>query len=566
MGDPSVTNFIGTPQVMSVFKSPSALTIGMTSLSVTSTPNSYVALSQNGVLIKAGFSNASGVALLTFAANAIELGQADVVVTAQNKIPSISTITVASANQPYVVLNSFTTSVPINFGQTVSLNVSLENVAGINSGFNANNVTATISTSNTYVTITDTTEGYNTINAGQTILKNNAFGFTIANNAPDGTVVLFNILMADNAGNTWTTTINAVINAPKFTIPTTITINDATGNNNGKLDPGETVNIVIQTSNNGHASISNVIGAITSSNNYLTLNSISTIPISMDVDQNQSFTFNVTVNALAPLGTVANINYGVTAGTANQYIANQAFALTIGFVPSYCLANGSNTTDEYVKQVIIHTINNTTTPGSNYSDFSNTIAEVLKNQSYPITIINGEHWNTDTMGCWVDWNYDGDFQDANETIAITYTGSGTGGSGIGTGLGIITVPANAYVGNNRLRTRVQYGAGSIACGSSGYGEVEDYTLKVVGTLGQNEFDNINVMLYPNPNNGTFTLNVNSLSILDAKLEIFSINGQLIYKKDISNNIEDIKLDVSQGVYFAKISNDGKIATRKVVVN
>jgi hypothetical protein len=566
MGDPSVTNFIGTPQPMAIINSPSALIVGMTSLSVTSAPYSYVSLSQNGVLIKAGFSNASGVAILSFAASAITLGQADLVVTAQNRIPSIGTITVASANQPFVVLNSYSTSVPTNFGQTVSMNVSLENVANLNSGFNANNVTATISTSNTYVTITDPTEGYSTINAGQTILKNNAFGFTIANNVPDGTVVLFNVLMTDNAGNTWTTTISVIINAPKFTIPTDITINDATGNNNGKLDPGETVNIVIQTSNNGHATVSNVIGAITAANNYLTLNSITTTPTLLNVSQNQSFTFNITVNALTPLGTIANVNYVVTGGVANQYTANQTYALTIGFVPSYCLANGSNTTDEYIKQVILHTINNTTTQGPNYSDFSTTFANVLKNQSYPITIINGEHYNSDSMGCWVDWNYDGDFEDANETIEIDYVGSGSSGSSIGTGSGVITVPANAFLGNNRLRTRVSYGSGSIACGESGYGEVEDYTLKVTGTLGKNEFENINVMLYPNPNNGTFTLNLNSLLITEAKLEIYSINGQLIYKKEIYSNIEDIKLDAAHGVYFAKITNDGKTATRKLIVN
>ena len=123
MGDPSLTNFIGTPQAMTVTPSPAALMLGMTSLNVSSVPYSYVALSQAGTLIAAAVSDDSGNASLSFASDALSVGDADLVVTAQNRVPSIGTIGVSPADEPYVVLNSYTTNIDSDYGQTVSLNV-----------------------------------------------------------------------------------------------------------------------------------------------------------------------------------------------------------------------------------------------------------------------------------------------------------------------------------------------------------------------------------------------------------------------------------------------------------
>ena len=563
MGDPSVTNYIGTPQPMPVTTNPSALLIGTTSLTVNAAPYSYVALSQNKVLIKAAFSNSSGVAILNFAANSINLGTADLVVTAQNKVPYINTINVVATNQTFILLKSFTTSVPTNFGQTVSLNVMLENVAPSGSGFNANNVNATISTTNTNVTLTDASENYNTINASQSILKNNAFTFSIANNVVDGQVVKFDLIFTDNSGNSWNGIINVVLNAPELKIPTTITINDSTGNNNGLLDPGETASINIQSSNIGHALISNVVGKINSTSSYFTLNSVTTSPINLGINENSTFIFNVTASATAPLGAASTVNYSITGGSENQYSSSQIFPLTIGFAPEYCKGEGSNTSDEFIQKVIFKTIDNSTTQGPSYTDFSSISTDVSVGQSYPITIINGNHFTTDTMGCWVDWNYDGDFDDANETIDIKYLGTV---NSIGTGTGTITIPDNSTVGLNRLRVRIQYGPNIQSCGASGYGEVEDYSLRILGSsLKATEFSENKFAIYPNPTNGNFTINLNSVLNSDANLEIYSINGQLIFKKEIKNNIEDVNFSASTGIYFVKITNNYITTTKKIII-
>ena len=65
----------------------------------------------------------------------------------------------------------------------------------------------------------------------------------------------FTLTISDNLGNTWNSIINVVLNAPVLE-HTTFTIDDSVlGNANGKLDAGETLNLVVDVSNVGHADI-----------------------------------------------------------------------------------------------------------------------------------------------------------------------------------------------------------------------------------------------------------------------------------------------------------------------
>lgn len=564
MGDPSITPYIGMPQAMSVVASPTALMVGMTSLQVTAAPYSYVALSQNGVLIAAGLANAQGVVTLTFASNALSVGTADLVVTAQNKIPYIGTITISPANEPYVTLNQFTTTPSPNFGQNTLLNVTLENVAALGSGFDANAVVANISTTDAYVTITDNSQNYGQILAGNTALQNNAYAFQIANNVPDQHIATFNMTITDNAGHTWNAVMNITLNAPDFTI-LNVTVNDATGNNNGILDPGETADLTIQTTNSGHANVSNVIGNISSANTAWTLNSVTTSPTSMVVGNTQSFIFNVTAIASTPQGTPVDLHYWVTGGNVNQYTKSKDYQLIIGFVPTYCDANGASTTDEFIQRVQINTIDNSSTQGPGYSDYTAVTTNVIKGQTYPITITNGEHWSGDQVGCWVDWNYDGDFNDTNETISLTYTGTGSSGSGPGNAVGNIVIPNDAHVGNARLRARVMYSGTLSNCGEASWGEVEDYTLVVQTQMGIEDINQL-IGIYPNPTNGSFYVNLNENLMKDEmNLEIYNAVGQKIYQQKLTETQSQINWEASQGMYIVKVSSGNQVGIKKLLV-
>lgn len=565
MGDPSVTNFIGTPQAMTVVPSPAALMIGMTSLSVSSSAYSYVALSQDGVLVAAAVSDNTGTASLTFDSTALNVGTADLVVTAQNRIPYISTITVSPANEPYVVLNGYTTNVLPDYGATVALNVALENVAAAGSGYNATGVTATLSTTDTFVTINDDTANYTTINAGEISTQNNAFAITIATNVPDQHAIVFDLHITDDASHVWDTTLTVIANAPAFTI-NALTIDDtATGNADGILDPGETADVTIQATNTGHADVTNVISMISSTSTDLAIITATAPTVNLTAGATSDFVFSVAAGSSVATGTEAILTNDVTGGETNQYVAQKDFSIIIGFVPEYCAAGSNDTSDEFIQQVLFVDIDNSSTQGPSYTDYTNISTAIQVGESYDITIINGESFSSDQMGCWIDWNYDGDFDDANEVFVITYQHD-IPSSGLGTGTGTITVPADARLGATRMRLRVLYTGAVESCGNASYGEVEDYTVNVFDPISITDSNLANINVYPNPNKGTFTVDLRKLNTTnDVNVELYTISGQLVHQSKALKPLFEINTNEKSGVYFLRLTSGTQVLTKKVII-
>ncbi|KAA9331248.1 GEVED domain-containing protein [Adhaeribacter soli] len=84
--------------------------------------------------------------------------------------------------------------------------------------------------------------------------------------------------------------------------------------------------------------------------------------------------------------------------------------------------------------------------------------------------------DTEAVGIWLDWNQDGDFQDANEFMGSTAV------LAVGATANLtINVPATANLGATRMRVRARYNTVLTAtddCSTYTYGETEDYTITV----------------------------------------------------------------------------------------
>src|SRR5437868_5290765 len=75
---------------------------------------------------------------------------------------------------------------------------------------------------------------------------------------------------------------------------------------------------------------------------------------------------------------------------------------------------------------------------------------------------------------WIDYNIDGDFADAGELVwskAASQTSPVSGS---------FTVPATATLGATRMRVSLKYNAIPTSCETFSYGEVEDYTVNIIG--------------------------------------------------------------------------------------
>ena len=551
-GDPSLLVRTDNPSPMAVSHN-NVIILGTTNFQVNCNfEGAFATLSFNGQIIASAIV-VNGMA--SVAVNTLSAGQVlTLTVIGFNKVSYINELTVIIDSESYLAVDEIDSNT-IDFGQTKNINLSLKNLGAVS----AINASAQVSTSSANAVLTNNNFNFGTIASNSsTFFSTNVFTLQAANNLPDQYPININVQMTDASTNLWNQTKIIRVNAPKLVI-NDLTISDTSGNNNGILDPGETAIIKIEVVNNGHADITNAISILAPNNLGLTINTSTIAPTTILVNGNQVFEFFATANAAIANGTAVLLNNIVTGGISNQYSNQKNFTIVVGFLPNYCQANSSSSNDEFISKVEFSTTSNTSVKAGGYTDFTAISCDMTVWQSYPISITNGAHFAGDQMGCWIDWNYDGDFTDLGEFFDITYQ------EPIGTG--VVIVPNTARIGATRMRIRLMYTGAILACGNSPYGEVEDYTVNVVPQILSTQlYNKSGFKVYPNPNNGNFVLELNkqNYNSLDS-IEIFTINGQLILKKTNLSNYNTIDLNVSTGVYFLKLNIEGQINYKKIVV-
>lgn len=83
-------------------------------------------------------------------------------------------------------------------------------------------------------------------------------------------------------------------------------------------------------------------------------------------------------------------------------------------------------------------------------------------------------------------------------------------------------------------------------------------------LSTKNFDTIaGLSLYPNPVTGN-VLNITSAANLDMNVAIFDVLGKQVINTKVTNNTVNVS-NLNAGVYIVKVTEDGKTATRKLVV-
>ncbi|PQJ21810.1 GEVED domain-containing protein [Tenacibaculum sp. SG-28] len=135
----------------------------------------------------------------------------------------------------------------------------------------------------------------------------------------------------------------------------------------------------------------------------------------------------------------------------------------------------------------------------------------------------------------------------------------------------ITIPANALLGNTRMRVSMKWNAVQTSCETFSYGEVEDYTVTISNDSRTSEFtanaialgheEIVDLTVYPNP--ATSYVNVNLISKAKAATyRIINTLGMSVKEGDLDTYINLANLN--SGVYILEVNDGQKILTSKIM--
>ncbi|MEI6885653.1 MAG: C25 family cysteine peptidase [Bacteroidota bacterium] len=348
-GDPSLSVYYSVPDALqATFQSTQLLTA--TSMSVTTEPLAYVALSLNdSTLLDARSVDSTGIAVLNFTAVPGPC-YARLIITKQNHKPLIDSVQFIPATGPYITLANYTINDSVggnnnhlaDYSEYISLNVTLNNVGVIASG----NVNGTLSTSDTNIVITQALHSFGTIPMGGSVTGNNAFSIEITDNVADQHKVTCSLALSDGS-HSWNQELLIILNAPILNATTFMVLDPAPGgNNNGILDPGETATVRITLTNSGHAEAVNSAAHMLVSPQsilYILVTNPNLFVGSISPMSSSFADFNVSVNGVTPLGTDVFLDFTGSTGLLNQYSVSREYILQVGQIPVITMHSGVET-------------------------------------------------------------------------------------------------------------------------------------------------------------------------------------------------------------------------------
>ncbi|MBE9491400.1 MAG: T9SS type A sorting domain-containing protein [Bacteroidetes bacterium] len=583
-----------------------------------------VAISQSDDMFR-GFTDTVGIVSIN---HTFTPGTALLVVTGFNTVTVYDTVNVIPASGAYVVyayhtINDATGNGDglIDYGENINLSLALTNIGSED----ATNVDVILSTDDDYISFTDSLEFYGTITAGDTVIIPDAFMFDVANDIPDNHNILFNI--TSTGDEVWNSSFFDEAHAPELVLEGYI-INDPGGNNNGKLDPGETAELIITIENSGSSEAFDVYGELLALSEYITVDENTLYYGNIAGAGSEQQTYTVTADENTPAAHSADFEYNMSANLGIS--SGDSFYIVVGQIPVLVidLDGNNNSADEMITclndlGIEADYTNSFTGNLELYAsifvclgvDPNNHVLNSTEGQTLADFLNNGGMLYMEGADTWY---YDGQTA-VHDMFNIDGVEDGTSDlSGVIGQSGTITDGMEYnYSGDNNymdhiapvapaemifMNTVPSYGCG-VSYDAGSYKTIgmsfefggldddeftkEDLMIVILDFFGIEGFwtniDDIEDVagltvngIYPNPFISTTTLSITLPCPTHVIVEVYNINGQKmnsLVNNDLGRGTHKVEWDatndagvrLSEGIYFYRIITNAGSETRKVVI-
>lgn len=282
-------------------------------------------------------------------------------------------------------------------------------------------------------------------------------------------------------------------------------------------------------------------------------------------------TVTTTSYSVSGLTTSTSYTFSVKAKDAANNISsssNTVNVTTLANTVSYCSAKGNNANYEWIDNVVIGGISNTTGGNDGYGDFTS-LTGSLPYGSNTIVVSAGfssssytEYWKV-----WIDFNKNGTFESSEEVVSGSSSSSGNLSYSF-------SVPTSASSGVTRMRVSMKWDAAPSSCETFSYGEVEDYTVNIGssskgirshniiidGKLG-NEASIFDASISPNPS--VDFVKIKLADDRNATFKVTTLTGQQVLTGKVTHNNLNIS-SLNNGIYILEVNDGQKSFTKKII--
>lgn len=334
MGDPTAELWTGEVNDL-IVDFPTSVSLGTQNVEITvnrtasnSLEEAWVTLYKNGELSSTGFTDSDGKVVLPIEEGVT--GEVKLTVTKHGYKPYQTSISISNPNIS-VAQNGLTiddsqsgnNNSLANPGEDFELKVDLKNFGSQQ----ATNITATVTSESEFITVTNSTVNYGNISAGSSVTPTSGFGISVSDDAVEADKAQLNLEVTDGT-NTWTDKVTFNIYGVLLTVED-YTVEDS----NGQLDPGETVQVVIEALNDGSILAENVSAEISINHSEIyvddstgSFGNIASGATALSTTDN--FTLRATNNVIPGTQVPVEINFT----TSNGYDKTESFLITVGSV------------------------------------------------------------------------------------------------------------------------------------------------------------------------------------------------------------------------------------------